>query len=256
MEIPMNGSLEPESEKTPMFDAQPFHMEKYVVPGAVAVGLLFLFPWYLLGRSASGDSVAGSFDLATVVIAALVLGHVVESLKVYEWGKKVRKNRDTLDNKTLGLFAAEKAAIGEVRFETAMRTVLNLVSAGRRSEFTWNLVRWQKMVVLGKLIYVASFEWLLFGVLCILEWLGWNPFTTAWTLKLFKNGLQPSASLACEFLLAVLFWITARYIYTFGLTRQQKTNDFLFDLIVENRARIIELVRKVATAEKQQTSAA
>jgi hypothetical protein len=235
-----------------MFDAQPFHMEKYVVPGAVAVGLLFLFPWYLLGRTAHGDSVAGSFDLATVVIAALVLGHVVESLKVYEWGKKVRKNRDSLNDKTLGLFAAD----GKVNFETAMRTVLNLVSAGRRSEFTWNLVRWQKMVVVGKLLYVASFEWLLFSLLCLLEQRGWNPFTTTWTLKAFKDGLQPIASFVCEFLLAAVLWVTAYCIYRFGLKRQQKTNDFLFDLIVEHRVKIIDLVRQVATTEKQQASAA
>ena len=54
----MPGDSEHPSEKIRIFDTEPYHLEKYVVPGAVAVALLFLLPWYLLGGN--GPSLAGS----------------------------------------------------------------------------------------------------------------------------------------------------------------------------------------------------
>jgi hypothetical protein len=93
-------------------------------------------------------------------------------------------------------------------------------------------------------------------VLCFLERIGWNPFTTTWTLTVFKGQLQPTASLISELVLAGLLWLTAYCIYRFGLKRQQKTNAFLFYLIVQNRKKIVELLRQVAAAEKHDVQTA
>src|SRR6476620_8692896 len=93
-----NAGSSPSSEKSGIFDTEPYHLEKYVVPGAVAVAMLFLFPWYLLGGSAA---LAGS-DLATIVIGSLVLGHIIEAIGLYQWSTAVKQNFKKVNAQTRG----------------------------------------------------------------------------------------------------------------------------------------------------------
>ncbi len=76
------------------------NFEKYVVPGACAVGILVLFPWYMLG----GGRLA-TWDLATVAILTLVAGHVIESLKVYQWAPIVSRNFKDFRKRVDGTFS-------------------------------------------------------------------------------------------------------------------------------------------------------
>jgi len=94
--------LQAPSKSNGIYNTESYHLEKYVVPGAVAVGFLFIFPWYLLGGKGFGG-----IDLGAAVTAVLVVGHVVESLKVYQWGAKVRVNFKTFNAKVEGLLLAD-----------------------------------------------------------------------------------------------------------------------------------------------------
>ena len=98
----MNASVaETEYRGSGLWNTEPYHIEKYVVPGAVAVTLLYIFPWYMLGGSA-----LGGVDLGTALIATLVVGHLIESLKVYQWGPMVKKNFSRFNGNIEGLLLA------------------------------------------------------------------------------------------------------------------------------------------------------
>jgi len=74
------NALETTFRSDGIYNTEPYHLEKYVVPGALAVTLLFIFPWYFLGGSA-----LGGVDIGTAIIATLAIGHLIESLKIYQW---------------------------------------------------------------------------------------------------------------------------------------------------------------------------
>lgn len=238
-----NASSEPSSEKSGIFDAEPYHLEKYVVPGAVAVAMLFLLPWYLLG----GQPLLAGSDLATIVIGSLVLGHIIEAIGLYQWSTLVKGNFKKVNAETRGLLLGlglDENQLPSAPFEGVMRPVFQIVSAGDQSEFAWNLVRWQKMIVIAMLLRLAAVQWILFAVLNYLNTNGWNPFTPTWTIVILKPQWQPSGSLLSALVLAVALWFSASSIYRYGLKRQEKTNEFFFGLIRRNGAAIVAFLKR------------
>ena len=139
-----------------IYNTEPYHLEKYVVPGAVAVGFLFIFPWYILGGKGFGG-----IDLGAAIIAVLVVGHVIESLKVYQWGPKVRVNFKTFNAKVEGLLLAD--GIEQNAVDRAKALLFAKLDTSEISGFAWNLVRWQKMTVVAVLLCLSAIEWLLFA---------------------------------------------------------------------------------------------
>ena len=98
-----NGlEIPPKTKSDGIYNTEPYHLEKYVVPGAVAVALLLILPRYLL----SGGALTG-VDLGSAIIAVLVIGHVIESMKLYQWGRKVRENFKAFNAKVEGLLSAD-----------------------------------------------------------------------------------------------------------------------------------------------------
>src|SRR5438270_7764194 len=200
----MPGDSEHPSEKIRIFDTEPYHLEKYVVPGAVAVALLFLLPWYLLGGN--GPSLAGS-DLATIVIVSLVLGHTMEAFALYQRGPAVKKNFERVneDIRTVLKSVVDEKKMPAAPFETLMRPLFRICPR-EHSEFAWNLVRWQKMIVIAILLWLAAAQWLLFAFLGYMESKGCNPFNTTWRIVILKPESDPWASvLAVAVVVATLF---------------------------------------------------
>lgn len=175
------SGLEAPSKSNGIYNTEPYHLEKYVVPGAVAVGFLFIFPRYLLG----GKGFDG-VDLGAAITAVLVVGHVVESLKVYQWGAKVRVNFETFNAKVKGSLLED--GIEQKAVDQAKALLFAKLNPSEISCFAWNLVRWQKMTVSAVLLWVSAFEWLLFAVLAILERKELNPFAATFQLAVLKDG--------------------------------------------------------------------
>lgn len=233
------------SERGHLYDTEPYHLEKYVIPGAVAVTVFFLIPWYLLGGEA-----LGTLDLGTTIIGALVAGHIIESLKVYQWGRAVRADFRNFNSRVEGLLAGA-GALGEDKVksvEDAKTALFTLISAGERSEFAWNLVRWQKMTAIAAILSSGGFQWLLFGALAALELVGLNPFKPRFVLAVLKTEAPVWQSVCGELLLSAILFVSGYYIYKFGRARQTRTNDSYFQLILRYKdtisRRLEELKKK------------
>jgi len=221
----------PEIKTEGIYTTEPFHVEKYVVPGAVAVAFLFIFPWYLLGGKGFGG-----IDLGAAIIAVLVVGHVIESLKVYQWGRKVRENFKMFNARVEGLLSADDIQPGVI--DQAKAVLFSKLDANEISGFAWNLVRWQKMTVFAVLLYLSAIEWLLFAVLAILDWKELNPFTTTFQLAVLRDGTQLRWSILGEVFLAAVLGVTAWCIYKYGLGRQVRNNNFFFQLFLKYRTKV------------------
>lgn len=228
-----------------IYNTEPYHIEKYVVPGAVAVTLLFIFPWYLLGGSAL-DGV----DLGTTIIATLAIGHLIESLKVYQWGRKVRENFRIFNAQVEGLLAAD--GIEAKVLDQAKAILFSQLNTSEGSGFAWNLVRWQKMTVFAILLFLSAIEWFLFGILAILEWKELNPFTPTFHIVVLKEWAPPWSLVVSELILVSAMVVTAWYVYKYGLDRQIRNNGFLFQLFLKYRGQIVkQLKKKVSGGENQ-----
>jgi hypothetical protein len=215
-----------------IYNTEPYHLEKYVIPGAVAVGFLFIFPWYLLG----GEGFGG-IDLGAAIIAVLVVGHVIESLKVYQWGSQVRVNFNMFNAKIEGLLLANELERDAVNRAKALLFVK--LNPSEISGFAWNLVRWQKMTVFAVLLWISTFEWLLFAAMAILEEYQVNPFAATFKLAILKNEITVWSSVVSEVTLAIVIFLTSLGIYKYGLDRQIRNNNFFFELFQKYRDSIV-----------------
>jgi hypothetical protein len=231
-----------------IYYTEPYHLEKYVVPGAVAVGCLFIFPWYLLGGKGFGG-----VDLGAAVIAVLVVGHVIESLKVYQWGAKVRVNFKEFNANVKGVLLA--GGITEDMVEQAKTMLFTKLNTNEISGFAWNLVRWQKMTVFAILLGVSGIEWLLFAVLAILEWKKLNPFVGTFRLTILKNDFSIWWSVTTEVVLSIIIILMGLCVYKYGRDRQIKNNNFFLGLFLKYREQIIHELKNTASIETKRVKA-
>lgn len=229
-----------------IYNTEPYHLEKYVVPGAVAVTFLFIFPWYILGGSALGGA-----DLGTTIIATLAVGHLIESLKVYQWGRKVRENFRIFNAQVQGLLAAD--GIEEKELDQAKAVLFSQLNTSEGSGFAWNLVRWQKMTVFAVLLFLSSIQWFLFGILAILECKELNPFTPTFQIVALKEVAPPWSSVVSEVILATAMFLTAWYVYKYGLDRQIRNNGFFFQLFLKYREQIVNQLKIQDSDAENQT---
>ena len=236
-------ALEAQLRDEGTYNTEPYHLEKYVVPGAVAVSIIFFGPWYLLGGSA-----LGGVDLGAALIGALVAGHVIESLKVYQWGRKVRENFRLFNAEVKGVLKAD--GIDETFLEKAKSMLFSRLSASERSEFSWNLVRWQKMTVFATLLCVGAIEWIVFGILLLLESKKWNPFAGGFEFVILKQTSSPLRSLVAEGILAAMMILGAWYIYKYAIGRQTRNNNFLLQLFLKHRGEIVDQLKQENAARK------
>jgi hypothetical protein len=238
----MDGNESQSSSKgNGIFNTEAEHLEKYVVPGAVAVGFLFILPRYLLiGRGFSG------VDLGAAIIAVLVIGHVIESLKVYQWGSKVRVNFKTFNTKVGGFLSAYRIE-QQNAIDKARALLFAKLNPSEMSGFTWNLVRWQKMTVCAVLLWLSAIEWFLFAALAILEWKKLNPFDATFKISVLKDGVSVWWSVVIEIILAFVIILAGRYIYEYGCDRQERNNNILFELYQKYRKDIIAQLKVSAT---------
>ena len=227
----------PKVKSNGIYNTEPYHLEKYVVPGAVAVALLLILPSYLLvGRA------LGSVDLGSAIIAVLVIGHVIESMKLYQWGRKVRDNFKTFNAKVQGLLSADD--IKEDKLERAKAILFSLLKPSEISEFAWNLVRWQKMSIFAVLLCLSAVQWLLFSLLAIAEWCGYNPFRASFKLSVLKSTAPLWWSLIGELVLVVIMIVAAFFVYKYARDRQNRTNGFYFQLFQNYREVIVGQLKK------------
>jgi hypothetical protein len=241
----MNG--EPKDEKDPArgYVTDIFNSEKYVIPGACAVGMLILFPWYLLGGSE-----LGTWDLGTAVIGAFVAGHLLESLKVYKWGPRVRNNSERFDAKLDGLLEGWGRRSSDR--EQAKTILFTLMPRDERSELSWNLVRWQKMTVLGVILLGAGVQWLMFAALAFCDHQGHNVFRSKFEIEVLKPEESFWYSCLIEVILATALVTSARFVYVFGLGRQIKNNETYIQLISRHKDSIFKRLDDIEAAEQRE----
>jgi len=226
-----------------IYNTEPYHLEKYVVPGAVAVAFLFIFPWYLIG----GKGI-GAIDLGAAIIAVLVVGHVIEALKVYQWDPKVKVNFKTFNAKVEGLLSVYNIKTEQI--DQAKAVLFSKLDPSEISGFAWNLVRWQKMTVFAALLFLSAIEWVLFAVLAILECKKVNPFATTFQLAFLKDGTSVRWSVVGEFVLAVVVVLIGCFVYKYGLDRQVRNNNFFFQLFVKYHEQIAKQLGAKISMEK------
>jgi len=226
------------------------NFEKYIVPGACALAILVLFPWYMLrgGRLAS-------WDLATIAILTLVSGHLIESLKVYQLVPGVRRNFKDFDFLVQGFFRGLTGSVlDKGQLVVVKNAVFSRMEPGERYEYTWNLLRWQKMVVLSALLGAGGIEWLLFALLSYLSRLDRNPFASDFLLILFRPQYVNRSSLYCEISLGIVLFVCAVIVWRYGLERQRKNNDTYFDSISKHGTTLLDMLSvrsKAATSAPQ-----
>lgn len=233
---------DPERERVSFTDA--YHIEKYVVPGAFMVALIFLFP-----RSLLGGGPLGTWDLGTVLIAALVVGHLIESLKVYQWGPTVRANFESFKGKIEGLLGGWGLPNDQLKKQTdkVLTIVFTVLPPSQRSEFSWNLVRWQKMSVMAVILLLGGIEWFVIAFLAYLQSRGFKPFRLDFALTFFEPDFAGRWSLYGEILIGVVLIVSARFVYLFGIDRQKRNNEAYFQLIRFHKK---DILAELTEAEK------
>ncbi len=235
------SSLEAKLGGDGLFNTEPYHLEKYIVPGAIAVTILFIFPWYILG----GNPLRG-VDLGTTIIAVLVVGHVIESLKVYQWGRAVRENYRHFNAKVEGLLHAtlNKKEVQEEQIEQAKTILFTQLNSSESSEFAWNLVRWQKMTVFAVILFFSAIQWFSFVILAILERFNYNPFAASFKVTLLRDGSPLWGSYIVDLILCAAMFLTACFVYKYGKSRQVRNNDFYFRLFFKYKEGIIQQLKE------------
>jgi hypothetical protein len=233
-----------------IYEAEPYHIEKYVAPGAVAITVLFLIPWYLLGGSE-----LGGVELGTAVISALVLGHFMESLKVYQWGGSVRKNYRSFLKKVDALIGHWGIIDddGREKRSVVLGSLFAVIDEGPGSEFAWNLVRWQKMTVIAVVLRAAGILWLLFAALLVADSKGVNPFVSHFTIVVLANQRDVIPTLVADLTIAAGHFVSANYIYQFALDRQVRTNESYFQLVKRYRDPIQRIMAEDDVIKEKET---
>ena len=87
------------------------------------------------------------------------------------------------------------------------------------------------MIVIAILLWLAAAQWLLFAFLGYMESKGCNPFNTTWRIVILKPEWDPWASVLAGAVVVATLFVAGLAIYRYGLKRQVKTNQFVFDLI-------------------------
>ena len=224
-----------------------YHVEKYIVPGAFAIAQLILLPWYLLGGTP-----LGIWDLGTVLVLALVAGHLIESLKVYQWHPKVKTNYATFTARIEGMLGAWGLTEGIPKSgEKALTVLFTVLPPPERSEWSWNLVRWQKMTVIAVILSAGGLEWLLFAALYAVTPYGHNPFNSSFALAIFRCDISRSWTLLTEILFGVVCFIMAYSVNKFAVNRQERNNESYFQLIRRHKDYILEALREGKPKEEK-----
>lgn len=244
----MNNNFQDE-KKGRGFLTEAYHLEKYVVPGAFAVAVIFLLPWYLLGGGP-----LETWDFGTAVIAALVAGHMIEGLKVYEWRPAVSSNFENFKARVDGLLSGWgiQKPVSEKRDKT-LTILFTVLPPTQHSEFSWNLVRWQKMTVMAAILLLGAVEWFIFAVLNYIEPRGYNPFKADFALVLFKPGFSEWWSRGSEVLIGIALAVFGLLVYRSAIGRQKRNNESYFQLILRHRRDILKALSE-SDAGVSQTS--
>ncbi len=227
-----------------IYDAQPYHLEKYIVPGAMAVVIFFLLPSYLIGKGG-----LGGVDLGAAIVGSLVVGHLIESLKVYQWNSDVKANFRVFNGQvdTLleewGITDDEKHS----QRELAKSALFTVVGEGAGSEFAWNLVRWQKMTVIAETLKYSAFLWFAFAVIALVGSLWYNPFTSTLRVSFLREDIPGWVSAAIEGLIGIVLLISGRKVRQYGMERQLRTNKSYLLLIRRYKTDIVNVLRETVT---------
>ena len=218
-----------------------YHLDKYIIPGAAAISLLFLIPYYAFGKTGLGLN-----DFGAVAVIALVVGHFMESLKMYEWGPKVKANYKEMNNQLDGILKVWGIADNEERTKRrrARSTLFSVMNGSELSEFAWNLVRWEKMTALAVLCILSGMEWIAFAALSYCEIAQVNPFVMDFSLRIFKPIIPSYWSVIVEALLGCIILMTGRAVYKNGLGRQRRTNESLVRLFIKYQHELISSIEE------------
>jgi len=222
-----------------LFNTEPYHIEKYIAPGAVAVTLLFIFPWYVLSNNPLGGA-----DLGATIFAVLVVGHMLESLKVYQWGRKVREKFRNFNSEVKGLLSGSLKDVKEEEIEQAKAILFTQLNSSESSEFAWNLVRWQKMTVFAALLFASCIQWFLFGILSVFELRSLNPFAAAFKVAILRKDVPQWWSCVGEIILSITMFLAACFVYKYGRARQVRNNNFYFQLFLKYKERVIQQLKE------------
>jgi hypothetical protein len=170
----------------------------------------------------------------------------MESLKVYEWGPKVKANDKEMNHRLDGILMVWGIKDDEVRTkQKRAKTILFvLMNASELSEFAWNLVRWQKMTTLAVICVLAGMEWIAFAVLSYYESSYVNPFNIDFSLHIFKSSVPVYWSAIIEALIGCVIFLTGRYVYKNGLGRQRKTNESLLHFFIKYDSELIKALEE------------
>lgn len=227
-----------------------YHLDKYIVPGAAAISLLFLIPYYAFGKSGLGLN-----DFGAVAIIALVVGHFLESLKVYEWGSKVRANDKEMNNRLDGILMVWGIKDDEVQIKRkrAKAILFALMNGSDQSEFAWNLVRWEKMITLAVLCILAGLEWMVFAALSYCEIYYVNPFAIDFSLHMFKSSVPAHWSPVVEALIGCTILLMGNYVYKNGLGRQRRTNESFLHFFIKYDSELIKALEETDRVLKKRT---
>lgn len=222
-----------------------YHVEKYIVPGVYAISFLFLLPYYTLF---SKDIVIDTKDLASLVFIGLAVGHLIDALKMYSWGTKVKHNAQLFDKGVAAVLKSWGIRNNDIKEDRvkAQRILFTLLDSGKRTELAWNLVRWQKLIILGILSAIAGLEWIVFAFLAYTEYSKANPFITSFELHLFKAGYPWYCSAVTEFVFGIIMFFIAYRIYKYGLTKQERTNDSYLELLINKKDGILNILNKTS----------
>ncbi len=222
--------------------ARTYHIEKYLAPGAFAITLLLLLPLYVFM-----DPVLSLYDFGCVLIAVLVVGHLLESLKAYLWGGRVSKNGYKFYfevDDILKSWGFEEKDRHRNR-TTAITLVFSLLKEADRSEYTWNLVRWQKMLVESRMCILAGIEWLGIAFLCYLQSLGVQILNVDLKLPFLSEALSPYWSVALELIVASSIALVGWYINSNGVRRQDRTNALYLQFFRQKKDKIVEALSHI-----------
>ncbi len=231
---------------------EPYEMEKYVAPGALSVFLFWILPRLLLaGLTSTSSSVAD--ELAVLIVVAYAVGHLLEALKLYNWPTKSKHEFDIFRTKVKSLLDFEKVKNGQAQEERARALLFTVVGASDRSELSWNLVRWQKMMVFYCLIRGFAGLWICVMILSILEnYVGFHLVSSSVRIVVLDPSLPFLVMLAFEALvLAASIWIAHKMLKN-GVERQVKNNEAQFELMVKHFAEIKKILDSRAQISQSQ----
>lgn len=223
---------------------EPAEFEKYVAPGAALVTLWWIFPRVLL-RGVGLQEQIGVGDIASLFLISYFAGHILEALKVYSLPEGVRDNLKTYRTLIEQLLRMRNIQnIDEKLVEDIQASLFTVVNPAEHAEVTFNLVRWQKMIVFRLLFMGSGIIWIGAGILTVLERKqNFRLFSFSLASPWLNPDLGLPAQLVIEVAAAILSFLVGHIIYNNGKQRQEKTNRAQYELIVKHFSDIIAAVR-------------